>query len=104
MGHEFCSMVGGDMRVPCFKNTWVRNSWASWGAPTMSWVGMNSNCLVNLSMITRITVNPSDMGSCSMKSIKIDSQGWPGIGSCLRRLQGLWHIALVCAQLVHDLT
>src|SRR5260221_13038890 len=72
-------------RVLCFENTWVRNSQASWGASTMSWVGMNSDCLVSLSTITRIAVNPSDTGSCSMKSIEIDSQGWPGIGSCLRR-------------------
>src|SRR5258707_7851269 len=87
----------------CFKNMWVRNSWASWGVSTVSWVGMNSDCLVSLSTITRIAVNPSDMGSCSMKSIEIDSQGWLGIGSCLRRLQGLWRITLVRAQLVHDL-
>src|SRR5258708_29073112 len=91
-------------RVPCFENTWVRNSQASWGVSTMSWVGMNSNCLVSLSTITRITVNPSDVGSCSMKSIKIDSQGWLGIGSCLRSLYGLWCGALVHAQLVQDFT
>src|SRR5258708_38414072 len=90
-------------RVPCFENTWVRNSLASWGASTVSWVGMNSNCLVSLSTITRIAVNPSDAGSCLMKSIEIDSQGWPGIGSCLRRPQGLWCVALVRAQLVQDL-
>ena len=28
----------------------------------MSWVGMNSDCLVSLSTITRIAVNPSDVG------------------------------------------
>src|SRR5258708_6361179 len=88
--------------VPCFENTWVRNIWASWGASTVSWVGMNSDCLVSLSTITRIAVNPSDMGSCSMKSIEIDSQGWAGIGSCLRSPYGLWCGALVCAQLVRD--
>src|SRR6266446_8658379 len=91
-------------RAPCFKNTWVRNSRASWGASTMSWVGMNSDCLVSLSMITRIAVNPSDVGSCLMKSIEIDSQGWVGIGSCLRSPYGLWHGTLVCAQLVQDFT
>src|SRR5260370_39636587 len=89
-------------RALCFENTWVRNIWASWGASTVSWVGMNSDCLVSLSMITRITVNPSDAGSCSMKSIEIDSQGWAGIGSCLRSPYGLWHGALVCARLVQD--
>src|SRR5258708_477754 len=90
--------------VPCFENTWVRNIQATWGASTMSWVGMNSDCLVSLSMITRIAVNPSNMGSCSMKSIEINSQGWAGIGSCLRSLYGLWHGALVCEQLVQDFT
>src|SRR5260221_2761532 len=88
--------------VPCFKNTWVRNSLASWGVSTVSWVGMNSDCLVSLSMITRIAVNASDVGSCSMKSIEIDSQGWAGIGSCLRSPYGLWRGALVCVQLVQD--
>src|SRR5258705_11195532 len=87
-------------RVLCFKNMWVRNSRASWGASTMLWVGMNSDCLVSLSTITRIAVNPSDAGSCSMKSIEIDSQGWLGIGSCLRRLEGLWRMALVHMHLV----
>src|SRR6266436_3356652 len=91
-------------RVLCFENTWVRNSLASWGASTVSWVGMNSDCLVSLSTITRITVNPSDVGSCSMKSIEIDSQGWAGIGSCLRSPYGLWCGTLVCAQLVQDFT
>src|SRR5258707_14848820 len=85
-------------RVPCFENMWVRNIWASWGASTISWVGMNSDCLVSLSMITRIAVNPSDMGSCSMKSIKIDSQGWVGIGSFLGSPYSLWHCPLVPAQ------
>src|SRR6266436_5322332 len=88
--------------VPCFENMWVRNIQASWGASTMSWVGMNSDCLVSLSMITRIAVNPSNVGSCSMKSIEINSQGWAGIGSCLRSLYGLWHGTLVHAQLVQD--
>src|SRR6266481_4797658 len=89
-------------RVLCFENMWVRNIRASWGASTMSWVGMNSDCLVSLSMITRIAVNPSDTGSCLMKSIEIDSQGWPGIGSCLRSPYGLWCGTLVHVQLVQD--
>src|SRR5260370_21650527 len=88
--------------VLCFENTWVRNIWASWGASTVLWVGMNSDCLVSLSMITRITVNPSDMGRCLMKSIKIDSQVWVGIGSCLRSPYGFWCGTLVCVQLLQD--
>src|SRR5260221_14186869 len=91
-------------RVLCFENMWVRNIQASWGVSTVSWVGMNSECLVSLSTITRIAVNPSDTGSCLMKSIEIDSQGWVGIGSCLRRLYGLWCGTLVHAQLVQDFT
>src|SRR5258708_8818488 len=89
-------------RVLCFENTWVRNIRASWGASTVLWVGMNSDCLVSLSTITRIAVNPSDAGSCSMKSIEIDSQGWAGIGSCLRSPYGLWCGTLCHAQLVQD--
>ncbi len=89
---------------PCFENMWVRNIQASWGASTVLWVGMNSDCLVSLSMITRIAVNPSNAGSCLMKSIEIDSQGWVGIGSCLRSPYGLWCGALVHVQLVQDFT
>src|SRR5258708_22934495 len=79
-----------------------RKEGRSYHDTTMLWVGMNSDCLVSLSMITRIAVNPSDMGSCLMKSIEINSQGCAGIGSCLRSLYGLWCGALVHVQLVQD--
>src|SRR5258707_11710663 len=89
--------------MPCFENTWVRNNRATWGASIVSKVGMNSDCLVSLSTTTRIAMNPSDAGSCSIKSIETDSQGWIGIGSCLSSPYGLWRRAFVRVQLVHDL-
>src|SRR5258708_31862083 len=91
-------------RVPCLVNTWVRKSLASWGESMVSWVGMNSDCLVSLSMTTKIAVNPSDMGNCSMKSMEMESHSWFGMGSCFRRPYGLWRGVLDLAQLVHDLT
>ena len=38
----------------------------------------------SLSTMTRIAVNPEELGSCSMKSMEIESHGRSGIGSCLR--------------------
>src|SRR6266436_5097653 len=48
--------------APCFENTWVRNSQASWGASTMSWVGMNSVmvCLVCLVRLVRMPLTISN--------------------------------------------
>ena len=43
---------------------------------------MNTACLVNRSTTTNIVVKPLESGSCSMKSIKIEFQGFSGIGSC----------------------
>src|SRR5258708_39368127 len=71
--------------MPCFKNMWVRNSWASSGESMESWVGMKRDCLVRQSTITNIAMCPSDAGSCSIKSIEMDSHGHGGIGSCLRK-------------------
>src|SRR5260370_38647689 len=68
--------------VPCFENTWVRNSWASSGKSMESWVGMKRDCLVGRSTITRMAVFPSDGGSCSMTSMEMDSHGHWGIASC----------------------
>ena len=36
--------------------------------------------------MTRMEVNPSEEGSCSMKSMEIECHGRVGIGSCLSRL------------------
>src|SRR5258707_12651026 len=71
--------------VPCFENTWVRNSWASSRESMELWVGMKRDCLVRQSTITNIAVCPSDARSCSIKSIEMDSHGCGGIGSCLRK-------------------
>src|SRR5260221_413103 len=74
--------------MPCFENTWVRNSWASSRESMESWVGMKRDCFVRWSTITNIAVCPSDAGSCSIKSIEMDSHGRGGIGSCLRKPYG----------------
>ncbi len=67
-----------------------------------SWVGMKRDCLVRQSTITNITVCPSNVGSCSMKSIEMDSHGRGGIGSCLRKPYGLCQFALEHAHTVQD--
>src|SRR5258706_14058304 len=87
--------------IPCFKNTWVRNSWVSSGELMESWVGMKRDCLVRWSTITNIAVCPSNVRS-SMKSIEMDSHGHGGIGSCLRKPYGLCWFALECAHTVQD--
>ena len=66
--------------------------------------GDEQACLVSLLMITRIAVNPSDGGSCSMKSMEMESHGWFGMGSCFNRPYGTVMGALDLAHLVHDLT
>ena len=68
--------------VPCLVNTWVRKSLVSWGELMVLWVGINRACLVNLLTITKIAVNPSNAGNCSMKSIEMESHSWFGMGSC----------------------
>jgi hypothetical protein len=42
---------------------------------------MKRACLVKRSTTTKIAVKPSELGSCSIKSIEIDSQGRSGTGS-----------------------
>src|SRR5258705_7293564 len=88
--------------VPCFENTWVRNSWASSRELMELWVGMKRDCLVRWLTITNIAVCPPDAGSCSIKSIEMDSHGCGGIGSCLRKPYGLCHFALEHAHTVQD--
>src|SRR5260221_14228961 len=89
--------------VLCLANTWVKKSLASCGELMVSWVGMNSACLVSLSTTTKIAVNPSDAGNCSMKSMEMESHSWFGMGSCFSRLYGLWWGVLDLVQLVHNL-
>ena len=46
---------------------------------------MNIPCFDRQSMTMRMEVNPSEEGSCSMKSMEIECHGPAGIGSCLSR-------------------
>src|SRR5258708_8579441 len=73
---------------------WVRNSWASSRESMESWVGMKRDCFVRRSTITNIAMCPSDAGSCSIKSIEMDSHGHGGIGTCLRKPYSLYLFAL----------
>src|SRR5258708_8437916 len=82
--------------VLCFENMWVRNSWASSGESMESWVGMKRDCFVRWLTITNIAMCPSDAGSCSIKSIEMDSHGRGGIGSCLRKPYGVGGISVRC--------
>ena len=68
--------------VPCLEKTWRMKSLANSGESMVSWVGMKILCLLRRSTTTRMAVNPSDLGSCSMKSMEMESQGRSGIGSC----------------------
>ena len=65
---------------------------------------MNKACLVNQSTIMRMEVWLLEAGSCSMKSMDMESQGLVGIRSCFNSLYGLCQVALDLAQVVHDFT
>ena len=69
-------------------------------------VGTKMTCFISLSTMTRMAENPNpfDLGSCLMKSMDIEDQGWAGIGSCFSFPYGLWQGALALAQLVQDFT
>ena len=67
----------------CLENMWSRKSFASSGLVMVSWVGMKIDCLESQSTTTRMAVKPEDKGSCSMKSIEMEFQGFSGMGSCL---------------------
>src|ERR1700692_2108841 len=69
--------------TPCLENTCSRKSRARSREVIVSYVGMNIACLDKRSMTTRIAVNPDESGSCSMKSMEMEFQGFSGIGSCL---------------------
>src|SRR5258705_11285451 len=85
---------------PWLEVTWVRNSWESSRELMESWVGMKRDCLVRQSTITNIAVCPSNVRSCSMKSIEMDSHGCGGIGSFLRKPYSLCWFALEHAHTV----
>jgi len=61
-------------------------------------------CLESLSTMTRMAVKPVDEGSCSMKSMEMEFQGFSGMGSCFSNPWGLWHGVLALAQEVQDRT
>jgi len=46
---------------------------------------MNIPCFERRSTTTRMEVNPSEEGSCSMKSMDMECHGRAGIGSCFSR-------------------
>ena len=87
----------------CLEKTWSTNSWASCIEVIVSWVGIKIACLESRSTTTRMVVNPSEGGSCSMKSMEIKFHGFSGIGSCQRLPYGRCHRALDLAQVVQDL-
>src|SRR5258707_15886388 len=80
--------------VPCFENTWVRNSWASSRQTMESWVGMKRDWFIRWSTITNIAMCPSDAGRCSIKSIEMDSHGHGGFGCSFRKAYGFCPVAL----------
>ena len=61
--------------MPCLANIWEMNKEASPGESSVLKVGIKIACFVNQSTMTKMSVWPLDSGSCSMKSIKIESQG-----------------------------
>src|SRR6202050_2700921 len=89
--------------TPCLEKTWSMNSWVSCIEVIVSWVGIKIACLESRSMTTRMAVNPSEGGNCSMKSMEIEFYGFSGIGSCWRLPYGQCCGALDLAQVVQDL-
>ena len=87
----------------CLEKTWSTNSWVSCIEVIVSWVGIKIACLESRSTTTRMAVNPSEGGNCSMKSMEIEFHGFSGIGSCRRLPYGRCHRALDLAQVVQDL-
>ena len=79
-------------------NSVARSSEVQWTV-----VGMNIPCLVNLSTITKMESEPSEVGRVSMKSIEIEFHGRSGTGSCFNRPYGLCRWGLACIQTVQDL-
>ena len=82
MNSELRSEVTCDGTL-CFKKTWSTNSWANIGAVMVSTVGMNMDCLVSRSTMTRMVSKPEDGDSFSMKSMEMEFQGNSRTGSCL---------------------
>ena len=60
----------------------------------VSWVAIKISCLDSWSTTTRSEVQPKDRGSCSMKLMEIEVQGYSGTGSCFSKPYGLCHHGL----------
>src|SRR6266481_1463207 len=71
--------------TPCFEKTWRTKSCTRSQDMMVSYIGINSDYLDKRSMMTRMDVWPEDDGSCSIKSIDMEFQGFSGTGSCFRR-------------------
>ena len=71
--------------TPCLKKTWRTKRLASWTAVRVLWVGMKIPCLESQSTMTRMAVCPAEAGSCSIRSIDMESHGRSGMGRGLRR-------------------
>jgi len=69
--------------TPCLENMWSRNSFTSSRLVMVSCVGMKMDCFESWSMTTRMAVKLDDVGSCSMKSMEMEFQGFSRMGSCL---------------------
>ena len=72
-------------RTPCLENTCIMNSIAR--SLEVQWmvVRMDMPCLESRSTITRIELQPEDVGRVSMKSIEMEFHGRSGIGSCFSK-------------------
>src|ERR1700677_3923741 len=90
--------------APCLVKTWDRNSSVRSADVTESWVGMKRAYFVRRSMITNMEVCPLEDGSCLMRSIDKDSQGFGRMGSCFSRPYGLCLASFDQAHLVQELT
>jgi hypothetical protein len=69
----------------------------------VSCVGMKMACFVRRLTMTRMEVKPSDLGSCLMKSMEMESHGLSAMGSCLSMQYRRCRWALERAQVVQDL-
>jgi hypothetical protein len=87
-----CNVLGKDMDDEQFRQLGGGNSIMSWNEESL------------LSETVYHYQDSGKLGSCSIKSIEIDSQRWSRIGSCQRRPYGLCHFAFDLAQVVQDWT
>ena len=72
--------------TPCLENTWSRNNFVSSRLVMVLWVGMKIACFERWSTTTRMAVKPEEDGSCSMKSMEMEFQGFSRTGNCLSNL------------------